>query len=124
MNCDIGQQHALRRTHRHLFFGVMLLMLLVGVVGMGYAAGVGGVLPLEKALATNQALLAMLAAVSFLRLISLPEVDAGEADPRGRGALWRTLFGVHLFGSVINLSAVMILGDRQSRRASLTPLQR
>ena len=29
----------------------------------------------------------------------------------------------HLFGSVINLSAVMILGDRQSRRAPMTPLQ-
>ena len=30
MNCDIGQQHALRRTHRHLFIGVILLMLLAG----------------------------------------------------------------------------------------------
>jgi hypothetical protein len=100
-----------------------VLMLLVGVVGMGYAAGVGGVLPLEKALATNQALLAMLAAVSFLRLISLPEAGRDERDPRGRAALWRTLLGVHLFGSVINLSAVMILGDRQSRRQAMTPLQ-
>lgn len=100
-----------------------LLMLLVGGLGLGYSAWVGGVPELGKALATNQALLAMLAAVSFLRLISVPEVDAGEVDPCGRGALWRTLFGVHLFGSVINLSAVMILGDRQSRRAPLSPLQ-
>ena len=29
MNCDTGQQHAVRRTHRHLIFGVMLLILLV-----------------------------------------------------------------------------------------------
>ena len=29
MNCDTGQQHALWRTHRHLFSGVILLVLLV-----------------------------------------------------------------------------------------------
>ena len=110
----------------HLVLAVLcglLLMLGVGAAGLLYAMLDGGWVQWGKALATNQALLAMLAGVSFLRLISLPEVDAGEDDPRGRGALWRTLFGVHLFGSVINLSAVMILGDRQSRRASLTPLQ-
>jgi len=100
-----------------------LAMFAVGIAGLMYAWLSGGVPQLEKALSTNQALLAMLAAVSFLRLISLPEVDAGEPDPRGRAALWRTLLGVHLFGSVINLSAVMILGDRQTRRRAMTPLQ-
>jgi hypothetical protein len=100
-----------------------LAMFLVGLGGL-VLAWFSGVAPqLEKALATNQALLAMLTAVSFLRLISVPEVDAGEPDPRGRAALWRTLFGVHLFGSVINLSAVMILGDRLSRRRPLDALQ-
>lgn len=99
------------------------LMLLVGVAGMAYAAAVGGAPAWAMALGHNQALLAMLAGVSFLRLVALPEVDRGEPDPRGAGALWRTLLGVHLFGAVINLSAVMIFGDRQSRRAALTPLQ-
>lgn len=100
-----------------------LLMLLVGGAGMAYAARVGAGVQLEKALATNQALLAMLAGVSFLRLITLPEAGREEQDPRGPAALWRTLLGVHLFGSVINLSAVMILGDRQSRDQAMTPLQ-
>ncbi len=100
-----------------------LLMLLVGTAGLVFALIGGGSAQWDKALGTNQALLAMLGGVSFLRLISLPEVDAGEPDPRGRAALWRTLLGVHLFGSVINLSAVMILGDRQSRRRAMTPLQ-
>jgi hypothetical protein len=101
----------------------VLLMLAVGGGGLLCTAWVGGEVRWALAVANNQALLAMLAGVTFLRLISLPEVDAGEPDPRGRAALWRTLFGVHLFGSVINLSAVMILGDRQSRRAPMTPLQ-
>jgi len=38
VNCDIGQQHALHRTHRHLYFGVILLMLLVGAA-TGMARG-------------------------------------------------------------------------------------
>ena len=100
-----------------------LAMLLIGVLGLVYAGLSGGELQLDKALAGNQALLAMLAGVSFLRLVSLPAAGAGETDPRGPDALRRTLLGVHLFGSVINLSAVMILGDRQSRRTPMTPLQ-
>jgi hypothetical protein len=100
-----------------------LVMLLVGGTGLLYAWSSGGQVQLEKALAGNQALLAMLAGVSFLRLVSVPKIDAAEADPRGAAALRRTLLGVHLFGSVINLSAVMILGDRQSRGRAMTALQ-
>ena len=111
-----GRVSGLQRTQT-------LLMFAVGASGLLYAWLGGGQPQWQKALSSNQALLAMLAGVSFLRLISLPAVDAGEPDPRGRSALWRTLLGVHLFGSVINLSAVMILGDRQSRRQPMTPLQ-
>lgn len=100
-----------------------VLMLLVGVVGLVYAGAVGGPVRWEKALTSNQALLAMLAGVGFLRLISLPAVDQVTGDPRGRRALWRTLLGVHLFGSVINLSAVLILGDRMVRRQAMSGLQ-
>ena len=100
-----------------------LLMLFVGSLGLVYGATSGAHPDWLTALAGNQALLAMLTSVSFLRLISLPTAERGEPDPRGRQALWRTLLGVHLFGAVINLSAVMILGDRQSRRAPMTPLQ-
>jgi len=100
-----------------------LVMLLLGGAGLLFAFQSGGEVQLEKALVGNQALLAMLAGVSFLRLVSLPAVDTGEVDPRGLAALARTLLGVHLFGSVINLSALMILGDRQARRQALTPLQ-
>jgi len=38
----------------------------------------------------------------------------------GRGALFRTLLGVHLFGAVINYSAVAIFADRLSARTRLT----
>ncbi|MBR0565073.1 hypothetical protein J5J83_02950 [Azoarcus sp. L1K30] len=61
-------------------------------------------------LTKNVTLLGMLAAVSFLQLLGLGGDD--EAPPRGRGALWRTIVGVHAFGAIINLSAVFIMADR------------
>ena len=86
------------------------------LMGIGVLAFVGagmhsGQWPWQGVLTRNITLLGMLAGVSFLQLIGLGE--AGQA-PRGRGALWRTLAGVHLFGAVINLSAVFIMGDRMA----------
>ncbi|PLY12509.1 MAG: hypothetical protein C0631_16775 [Sedimenticola sp.] len=100
-----------------------LIMFLIGLTGLLYGLFTAQQAQIEKAIATNQALLAMLTAVSFLRLVTLPAADKAEKTPIGTGALWRTLLGVHLFGAVINLSAVMILGDRQSAKQPLTPLQ-
>jgi hypothetical protein len=82
-------------------------------------AGVGILLWTETDLVTligaftkNRAMIAMLAAVGFLRLVVLP---TGVGDlPRGRRALWQTLFGVHWLGSVVNISAVVLFGDRMS----------
>ena len=89
-----------------------LIMFLIGLTGLLYGLFTAQQAQIEKAIATNQALLAMLTAVSFLRLITLPAADKAEKTPIGTGALWRTLLGVHLFGAVINLSAVMILRER------------
>ncbi len=92
----------------------------LGVTGMAWGALQGGPLNLGQALAGNQGLVSLLAAVSFLRLVTRPESANGDAPPpRGRQALWRTLIGVHLFGAVINLSTVVILGDRMTTRGRL-----
>lgn len=103
--------------------GQVLIMFLLGLAGIAWAAQTGGDPKIEAALSANQSLLAMLAAVSFLRLITQPGADPEESRPRGRRALWRTLLGVHLFGAVINLSAVTIIGDRLSSNRPLTLLQ-
>lgn len=92
----------------------------LGVAGMAWGAWQGGPLNLGQALAGNQGLVSLLAAVSFLRLVTRPESAHGDAPPpRGRQALWRTLIGVHLFGAVINLSTVVILGDRMTTHGRL-----
>lgn len=86
------------------------------LVGIGMAAAVatllrGGHLAWIGLLTQNTALLGMLAAVSFLQLLGASD-EGGETLPQGRSALWRTAFGVHLLGAVINLSALFIMADR------------
>lgn len=70
----------------------------------------------------NHAMLAMLAAVSFLRPVTATG-DAGEPLPRGRRAVLETLVATHLFGAVINISAPVLVGERIAGPGGMTPLQ-
>ncbi|TVO75560.1 hypothetical protein [Sedimenticola selenatireducens] len=99
-----------------------IAMLVVGSAGLIYGLASGVDVNFEKAISTNQAMLAMLASVSFLRLVTQPAIG-DESLPMGSKPLWRTLFGVHLFGSVINMSSIVIIGDRLSANRPMTPLQ-
>lgn len=99
---------------------VVVLLVGFGIAGMiaGMAHGTPGLV--DRALAQNTPLIGMLIAVSFLQLISVAR-NAGDAVlGKGRVALARTLVGVHLFGAVINFSAVAIFADRLTARTRLT----
>lgn len=92
----------------------------LGLAGIAWGGWRGAAPDLTQILAANQGLVSLLTAVSFLRLVARPEAAGRDAPPpRGRAALWRTLIGVHLFGAVINLSTVVILGDRMATRGRL-----
>ncbi|WP_432698435.1 hypothetical protein ACQUQP_08855 [Marinobacterium sp. YM272] len=107
-----------QRTQRILLLAVGVLALVTSLLIGGDGAGY-----LLKALEANQMIIAMLVAVSFLRLVTLSGLETDEQLPPGARALNATLFGGHLIGSVINMSSVMILGDRLSAQRPLTPLQ-
>ena len=92
----------------------------IGVAAFVYAGYGSGQWPWQGVLTTNIALLGMLAGVSFLQLIGL---EADEDSPRGVGALWRTVAGVHVFGAVINLSAIFIMADRMGGAKGPGPAQ-
>jgi hypothetical protein len=92
----------------------------LGMLGLIWGALHGSAIDPERVLTPNHALISLLVAVTFLRLVTLPEQPREtEPLPRGRAALWKTLAGVHLFDSVINLSTVFILGDRIATRGRL-----
>jgi hypothetical protein len=60
----------------------------------------------------------MIAAIGFLRIISVSQDLSAEDLPLGRGAYRRTLLGVAVFGTFINMSAPLLITDRlaQTRR--------
>lgn len=87
-------------------------------IAWGGAQGVSGLI--ARGFAQNIPLISMLIAVSFLQLISTAPGGGREELSTGRFALLRTLIGVHLFGAVINFSAVAIFADRLAARARLS----
>lgn len=102
----------------------VVVLLVLGGAGLIYGlVQTGNLNWWLQAVTSNLGLLSMLLAVSFLRLVALSNLSAQEQLPRGPKALWRTLFGVHLFGSVINFSAPVIMADRLVAEQPLSRIQ-
>ncbi len=84
-----------------------------GVAGMAWTAAAGQPPDWRLILTANQPLIGMLAAVTFLRMLA-PSRASAAITPTGRSGVWQTMLGLHLFGSVINIPAVDMVGDRFS----------
>lgn len=100
-----------------------LIMSGIGLAGISVAIIAGDYswwATLEKG---NHPMLAMLASVSFLRLITEPGVAHSAALPRGPRAVVQTLLATHLFGAVINISAPVVIGERIAQNERLSRLQ-
>ena len=95
----------------------------VGIVALWWGSSRGAELRVETVLGQNQAILSMLASITLLRLLNPPLRENEPELPRGAGTYLRTMLGVHAFGSVINISAVIIMADRLTRTAPLTLTQ-
>lgn len=109
----------LPRLPRHQ---LLMVLALAGIGALGIAFGMtrGSDGLITMALTQNVPLSGMLIAVSFLQLIAVGRTADAEPLEQGRGALFKTMIGVHLFGAVINYSAVAIFADRLSARTKLT----
>ncbi|GJL81262.1 MAG: hypothetical protein DHS20C01_08960 [marine bacterium B5-7] len=99
-----------------------LAILAVGILFALAGFTRGAPVSLQQAFGQNQMILAMLAAVSFLKLTNRPTRE-GDAIPTGPGAFIRTLAGVHLFGAAINITALVIIADRLAAQAPFRHLQ-
>ncbi len=95
----------------------------LGVAALSWGAGRGAALSVEAVLGQNQAILSMLASITLLRLLSPPVREAEPELPSGIVSYLRSMVGVHTFGAVINISAVIIMADRLTRTAPLTLTQ-
>ncbi|WP_368029103.1 tellurium resistance protein TerC [Arcobacter sp. s6] len=76
-----------------------------------------------KVFTVNQYLITLLIAVGFLRLIATPKIAKIKELPQGESSFLKTYLGVHLFGSVINLSSLILVADKMYKKASLSNTQ-
>ncbi len=100
-----------------------LAFIAAGATAMLWAASRGAPPDIERVLSQNQPILSMLAAVTALRLLNPPPRADEPELPQGVGAYLRSMLGVHAFGAIINVSAVVIVADRLARVRPLEPNQ-
>jgi len=94
-------------------------LLLVGLLALAAAVSLGADVAWLRLLDSNAGLLSMLAAISFLQLLPI-KAEQTDAAPRGPGAFFRTVLSVAVFGGFINLSAMLLVADRLSRKNRLS----
>ena len=92
-----------------------LLFTAAGLATFIWGVSRGAPARVDSLLGQNQPILSMLASITLLRLLNRPARTDEPRLPRGLGAYLQSMLGVHAFGSVINISAVIIMADRLAR---------
>jgi hypothetical protein len=102
---------------------LLSLFLLLSVSGFVISTIYGFDIDFKKVFTANQYLLTLLVGVGFLRLITSPKQEHVTQIPKGKNSFFKTYFGVHLFGSVINMSSLILVGDKLHKRKPLSDSQ-
>ena len=97
------------------------VLVVIGILLMWFASSEGAKLDYYGVVTANIGLLTMVTAVGFLRMVVMPANEKKMALPSGRSAYTQTLLSISLFGSVINISAPIIIADRIDEQR---PMQR
>ncbi len=102
---------------------LLIVLIVLSIICFSFSYLRGFDIDLKRAILVNQYLLTLLIGVGFLRLIATPKEEKVKALPRGKNSFIKTYFGIHLFGSVINLSALILVADKLSKTSRLTKEQ-
>ncbi len=87
-------------------------ILLAGIGLIGFANAHGATIDPDFIISSSTGLMTMIASVGFLRLVVIPDARSDERLPVGAGAYLRTLLGLNIASSVINISAPILISDR------------
>ncbi|MDC8832429.1 hypothetical protein [Alteromonas gilva] len=98
-----------------------LSLFVLGLAGLVVGIALQVDIDWQAVFAANVPLLTMFVAISFLSLTNAPDADAPL--PRGNRAAVITTIGTNLLGAVINLSVVLVFGDRLRRQGTLSNAQ-
>ncbi len=99
------------------------IMLVAGGASLGWGLLRDAQVDWANLAGANTAIISMVVSVSFLSLVRLGKAGQQTSLLAGRKGLLSTLLGIHLFASVINLSAMFIFADRISKDGRLSRLQ-
>ncbi len=77
----------------------------------------------KKALSINLYLMTLLIGVGFLGTIATPNKEKIKELPKGKKSFLKTYLGIHLFGSVINLSSLILVANRFYKDSPLSKFQ-
>jgi len=102
---------------------LLLVLLILSLANFIFLFINGIKIDFTRVLSVNQYLLTLLIGVSFLRLITIPKIDKINKKQEGKRSFLNTYLGVHLFGSVINLSSLVIVADKLYNKSHLSKLQ-
>jgi hypothetical protein len=102
---------------------IIIVLLILSVFAFCFSYFNGYKIDFVKVFTVNQYLLTLLIGVGFLRLIATPKKDKLTQFPIGKDSFIKTYLGVHLFGSVINLSSLILVADKMYKKSPLTNTQ-
>ena len=91
---------------------ILIILLILSFVAFFISYLNGFKIDFIKVFTVNQYLLTLLIAVGFLRLIATPKKEKVSQLPKGKKSFIKTYLSVHLFGSVINLSSLILVADK------------
>jgi len=95
------------------------ILLLIGLGLIFYSSNQGMSIDLNSIISGNTGLLAMIAAVGFLKLVVIPDSATQSPLPVGKWTYLRTLIGLNLSSSIINISAPIMIADRIHHQQAL-----
>ena len=102
---------------------LLSILFLLSIVALIYSYMNSYEINFIKLFTVNQYLLTLLIGVGFLRLIATPKNENLKDLPKGKGSFIRTYMGVHFFGSVINMSSLLLVADKMYKKAKLSDAQ-
>lgn len=88
------------------------VLLAIGIGLILFAHSQGADIDANIVISSSTGLITMIASVGFLRLVVIPDTEQRERLPVGRSAFLRTLVGLNIASSVINISAPILISDR------------
>ena len=101
----------------------LLILFILSFISLMICIVNGYKIDFYKVFTVNQYLITLLIAVGFLRLIATPKKAKIKELPKGESSFLKTYLGVHLFGSVINLSSLILVADKMYKKAPLSNTQ-